>query len=87
MVCKSTPYKTPVSICRPSGCAGIGEETGRKNMKKHLLALMLILGCLLSVLTPAVHAEEPELTRIGWVQQLVKTFDMTVEDDNYPDNY
>ena len=56
-------------------------------MKKHLLALVLILVCLLSVLTPAVHAEEPELTRIEWVQQLVTTFDMTVEDDNYPDNY
>ena len=56
-------------------------------MEKHLLALVLILVCLLSVLTPAVHAEEPELTRIEWVQQLVTTFDMTVEDDNYPDNY
>lgn len=52
-----------------------------------MLALVLILVCLLSVLTPAVHAEEPELTRIEWVQQLVTTFDMTVEDDNYPDNY
>ena len=56
-------------------------------MKKHLFALALILVCLLSVLTPAVQAEESELTRIEWVQQLVTTFDMTVEDDNYPDNY
>ena len=28
-----------------------------------------------------------EVTRAQWVQELVKTFSMTVEEDNYPDNY
>ena len=27
------------------------------------------------------------VSRIAWVQSLVKVFDMTVEEDNYPDNY
>ncbi len=27
------------------------------------------------------------ITRVQWLQALVKTFDMTVEEDNYPDNY
>ena len=29
----------------------------------------------------------PEVTRAQWIQALVKTFAMTVEADNYPDNY
>ena len=41
---------------------------------------------------PAPLADETDadtgtVTRIAWVQKLVATFDMTVEDDNYPDNY
>ena len=32
-------------------------------------------------------ADTDTVTRIAWVQKLVAAFDMTVEDDNYPDNY
>ena len=32
-------------------------------------------------------ADTSTVTRIAWVQKLVTAFDMTVEDDNYPDNY
>ena len=31
--------------------------------------------------------EGGSVTRIAWVQMLVSAFDMTVEEDNYPDNY
>lgn len=27
------------------------------------------------------------MTRSEWIRQLVATFEMTVEEDNYPDNY
>ena len=29
----------------------------------------------------------PEVTRLEWLETLVDTFNMTVEEDNYPDNY
>ena len=32
-------------------------------------------------------ADAVEVTRAQWVQELVNTFSMTVEEDNYPDNY
>ena len=32
-------------------------------------------------------ADTDTVTRIAWVQMLVSAFDMTVEEDNYPDNY
>ena len=32
-------------------------------------------------------ADAAEVTRAQWVQELVKTFSMTVVEDNYPDNY
>ena len=28
-----------------------------------------------------------EISRIDWVQELVTLFDLTVDEDNYPDNY
>ena len=38
-------------------------------------------------LADETDADTGTVTRIAWVQKLVATFDMTVEDDNYPDNY
>ena len=32
-------------------------------------------------------AETPEITRAAWIQSLVSAFSLTVENDNYPDNY
>jgi uncharacterized repeat protein (TIGR02543 family) len=34
-----------------------------------------------------VQSETPEVTRAAWISSLVSTFGMTVEEDNYPDNY
>ena len=28
-----------------------------------------------------------EISRIAWVEELITLFDLTVEEDNYPDNY
>ena len=38
-------------------------------------------------LADETDADTGTVTRIAWVQKLVAAFDMTVEDDNYPDNY
>ena len=56
-------------------------------MKQKLIALILVLCSVGALLVPQVMAEEKPVSRIEWVQQLVKTFGMTVEEDNYPDNY
>ena len=56
-------------------------------MKQKLIALILVLCSVGALLVPQVMAEEKPVSRIEWVQQLVKAFDMTVEEDNYPDNY
>ena len=56
-------------------------------MKQKLIALMLVLCSVGALLVPQVMAEEKPVSRIEWVRQLVKAFDMTVEEDNYPDNY
>ena len=56
-------------------------------MKQKLIALILVLWSVGALLVPQVMAEEKPVSRIEWVQQLVKTFGMTVEEDNYPDNY
>ena len=56
-------------------------------MKQKLIALMLVLCSVGALLVPQVMAEEKPVSRIEWVQQLVKAFDMTVEENNYPDNY
>jgi hypothetical protein len=59
----------------------------RYHMKQKLIALMLVLCSVGALLVPHAMAEEKPVSRIEWVQQLVKAFDMTVEENNYPDNY
>ena len=56
-------------------------------MKQKLIALILVLCSVGALLVPQAMAEEKPVSRIEWVQQLVKAFDMTVEENNYPDNY
>lgn len=36
---------------------------------------------------PELWTSPPEVTRAQWIQELVEVFSMTVEEDNYPDNY
>ena len=59
-------------------------------MKKQLICIFLAIVLLCSAIPFAAmpaKAAEAEVTRAQWIQSLVKTFDMTVEDNNYPDNY
>lgn len=59
----------------------------RRGILRWITAMTLVLCSVAALLTPQVMAEEKPVSRIEWVQQLVKAFDMTVEEDNYPDNY
>ena len=56
-------------------------------MRKRLLSFVLAVLMIASLLPVTALAADETVTRIAWVQKLVKTFDMTVEADNYPDNY
>ena len=56
-------------------------------MRKRLLSFVLAVLMIASLLPATALAADETVTRIAWVQKLVKTFDMTVEADNYPDNY
>ena len=59
-------------------------------MKKQWISIMLLLTVLCGLLPLAVvpaQAADAEVTRAEWIQSVVKTFSMTVEEDNYPDNY
>ena len=56
-------------------------------MRKRLLSFVLAVLMIASLLPVTALAADGTVTRIAWVQKLVKTFDMTVEADNYPDNY
>ena len=56
-------------------------------MRKRLLSFVLAVLMIVSILPATALAADETVTRIVWVQKLVKTFDMTVEADNYPDNY
>ena len=56
-------------------------------MRKRLLSFVLAVLMIASLLPATALAADETITRIAWVQKLVKTFDMTVEADNYPDNY
>ena len=56
-------------------------------MRKRLLSFVLAVMMIASLLPVTALAADETVTRIAWVQKLVKTFDMTVEADNYPDNY
>ena len=56
-------------------------------MRKRLLSFVLAVLMIASLLPATALAADETVTRIAWVQKLVKTFGMTVEADNYPDNY
>ena len=56
-------------------------------MKKRILSIFLAV-CMVFTLLPIVAmAEETTVTRAEWIQSLVKTFDMTVEEGAPPENY
>ena len=56
-------------------------------MKKRILSMVLAVILLATLVPLQSFAAESEVTRIQWLQKLTETFDMTVEEDNYPDNY
>ncbi|MBQ3256416.1 MAG: leucine-rich repeat protein [Oscillospiraceae bacterium] len=62
-------------------------------MKKRMILFVLLIALTATLLPAALPMsaraadETGEVTRSAWVQQLVSTFEMTVEEDNYPDNY
>ena len=63
-----------------------------KRIVSILLALVMFATLLPAGLIGTAEAAESTgaeagVSRIEWVQQLVETFNMTVEEDNYPDNY
>ena len=63
-----------------------------RNAWKRSLALLMTLVMLLCMLPAAASAEgdggeAPAVSRADWVAALVEVFGMTVEADNYPDNY
>ena len=62
------------------------EKRERKIVISFILALLItILGCLGG--SAIVYADDSIITRVQWLHELVELFDMTVEADNYPDNY
>ena len=62
------------------------EKRERKNVISFILALLIaVLGSIGGA--SAVYAEDSTITRAQWLHELVELFDMTVEEDNYPDNY
>ncbi len=56
-------------------------------MKKRILSMVLAVILLATLVPLQSFAAESEVTRIQWLQELTETFDMTVDEDNYPDNY
>ena len=59
-------------------------------MKSAISLIMSIAMLVSAVLCVDLSAFASELTinnRAAWLSTLVSTFDMTVESDNYPDNY
>lgn len=63
-----------------------------KASMKRIIILFLVCGliCVGSLKAQAAslsQKEMDEVTRIEWLKALTETFEMTVEEDNYPDNY
>ena len=62
-------------------------------MKKKIKSLfhVFLLVCMLALAVPEIIVASDQgtntVTRAEWLKDLVETFEMTVEDDNYPDNY
>ncbi len=54
---------------------------------KKLISALLCACLLFTVFLLPVDAAEVEVTRLEWLTALTETFEMTVEADNYPDNY
>ena len=61
-----------------------------KKINKRLFCCFLAM-CMLTIIMPlrtfAAQVDDNSLTRAKWLSDLVKTFEMKVEDNNYPDNY
>ncbi|MCM1569574.1 MAG: fibronectin type III domain-containing protein [Roseburia sp.] len=61
-------------------------------MGKRITALLLLAVMLFAMWPTVVYAEKTvtdsgAVTRVEWLKELTETFGMTVEEDNYPDNY
>ena len=57
-----------------------------KKLKDITLFLMLTLAVFI-MLPAKVRAADQIITRVQWLHDLTELFNMTVEEDNYPDNY
>ena len=61
-----------------------------KKINKRLFCCFFAM-CMLTIIMPlrtfAAQVDNNSLTRAKWLSDLVKTFEMKVEDNNYPDNY
>lgn len=51
----------------------------------YIIVFFLLFTCNFTIVHAA--ASETGVTRADWLQKLVTTFDMTVDEDNYPDDY
>ena len=60
----------------------------KKFITNSLVVALVVLFCFCLIYEKSVKADENvELTRAQWAHMLVETFEMEVEEDNYPDNY
>lgn len=51
-----------------------------------ILCLVMLVGAF-TMLPTTAQAAGTEVSRSQWLQALTQTFEMSVEEDNYPDNY
>ena len=61
----------------------------KKRVLSYLSAILLIaiLATTVAIEVVAIETKSDFLTRAQWISELVKTFDMEVEEENAPDNY
>ncbi len=62
------------------------------NSKKKLWSIILVLCMFMTAFCSGVgltnaFAQDGTITRVQWLHELTTIFEMTVEEDNYPDNY
>lgn len=55
--------------------------------RKNKAGILLVLLFVCSFTETDVRAADEGITRAAWLQKLAQTFEMTVEEDNYPDDY
>lgn len=55
--------------------------------RKNKAGILLVLLFVCSFTATDVRAADEGITRAAWLQKLAQTFEMTVEEDNYPDDY